>query len=82
MGHHSGRLPQKLSVLEINPMGKTAALQLMGGGCSGYRKSGFTPLFRDFHGALAPKARPGSQGGEPLLRKAFCGFAVRAAKSD
>ena len=27
-------------------------------------------------------ARPGSYAGKPLLRKAFCGFAVHAAKSD
>ena len=39
-------------------------------------KSGLTPLFRDFHGALAPTARAGSHAGKPLLRKAFCGFAV------
>ena len=40
------------------------------------RKTGLTPLFRDFHGALAPTARAGSHAGKPLLRKAFCGFAV------
>ena len=40
------------------------------------RKTGLTPLFRDFHGALAPTARAGSHAGKPLLRKAFCRFAV------
>ena len=40
------------------------------------RKTGLTPLFRDFHGALAPTARAGRHAGKPLLRKAFCGFAV------
>ena len=39
-----------------------------------WRKSGLTPPFRDFHGALAPTARAGSHAGNPLERKAFCGF--------
>ena len=45
-------------------------------------KKWLAPLFRGFHSSLAPTARPGSYAGKPLLRKAFCGFAVHAAKSD
>ena len=45
-------------------------------------KKWLAPLFRGFHTSLAPTARPGSYAGKPLLRKAFCGFAVHAAKSD
>ena len=45
-------------------------------------KKWLAPLFRGFHSSLAPTARPGSHAGKPLLRKAFCGFAVHAAKSD
>ena len=45
-------------------------------------KKWLAPLFRGFHSSLAPMARPGSYAGKPLLRKAFCGFAVHAAKSD
>jgi len=45
-------------------------------------KKWLAPLFRGFHTSLAPTARPGSYVGQPLLRKAFCGFAVHAAKSD
>ena len=45
-------------------------------------KKWLAPLFRGFHSSLAPTARPGSYVGKPLLRKAFCGFAVHAAKSD
>ena len=39
-------------------------------------KKWLAPLFRGFHTSLAPTARPGSYVGKPLLRKAFCGFAV------
>ena len=39
-------------------------------------KKWLAPLFRGFHSSLAPTARPGSYAGKPLLRKAFCGFAV------
>ena len=39
-------------------------------------KKWITPFSRDFHGSLAPKARPGSHAGNPLLRKVFCGFAA------
>ena len=45
-------------------------------------KKWLAPLFRGFHSSLAPTARPGSYAEKPLLRKAFCGFAVHAAKSD
>ena len=45
-------------------------------------KKWLAPLFRGVHSSLAPTARPGSYAGKPLLRKAFCGFAVHAAKSD
>ena len=45
-------------------------------------KKWLAPLIRGFHSSLAPTARPGSYAGRPLLRKAFCGFAVHAAKSD
>ena len=45
-------------------------------------KKWLAPLFRGFHSSLAPTARPGSYAGKPLLRKAFCGVAVHAAKSD
>ena len=45
-------------------------------------KKWLAPLFRGLHSSLAPTARPGSYAGKPLLRKAFCGFAVHAAKSD
>ena len=30
--------------------------------------------FRDFHGSLAPEARPGRHVGKALLRKAFSGL--------
>ena len=57
-----------------------------GGFASGPRfwlsKKWLAPLFRGFHSSLAPTARPGSYAEKPLLRKAFCGFAVHAAKSD
>ena len=57
-----------------------------GGKASGSRfwlsKKWLAPLFRGFHSSLAPTARQGSYAGKPLLRKAFCGFAVHAAKSD
>ena len=45
-------------------------------------KKWLAPLFRGVHSSLAPTARPGSYAEKPLLRKAFCGFAVHAAKSD
>ncbi len=45
-------------------------------------KKWLAPLFRGFHSSLAPTARPGSYAEKPLLRKAFCGVAVHAAKSD
>ena len=45
-------------------------------------KKWLAPLFRGFPSSLAPTARPGSYAEKPLLRKAFCGFAVHAAKSD
>ena len=45
-------------------------------------KKWLAPLFRGFHSSLAPTARLGSYAEKPLLRKAFCGFAVHAAKSD
>ena len=45
-------------------------------------KKWLAPLFRGVHSSLAPTARPGSYARKPLLRKAFCGFAVHAAKSD
>ena len=45
-------------------------------------KKWLAPLFRGVHSSLAPTARPGSYAEKPLLRKAFCGVAVHAAKSD
>ena len=54
----------------------------MGGGGVWLSKKWLAPLFRGFHSSLAPTARPGSHAEKPLLRKAFCGFAVHAAKSD
>ena len=53
-----------------------------GGGGVWLSKKWLAPLFRGFHSSLAPTARPGSYAEKPLLRKAFCGFAVHAAKSD
>ena len=50
--------------------------------CLWLSKKWLAPLFRGFHSSLAPTARPGSYAEKPLLRKAFCGFAVHAAKSD
>ncbi len=44
--------------------------------CLRLSKKWLAPLFRGFHSSLAPTARPGSYAGKPLLRKAFCGFAV------
>ena len=41
-------------------------------------KKWLAPLFRGVHSSLAPTARPGSYAEKPLLRKAFCGFAVHA----
>ena len=48
------------------------------GHCPAFRlsKKWLAPLFRGVHSSLAPTARPGSYAGKPLLRKAFCGFAV------
>ncbi len=53
-----------------------------GAASSGCRKSGLRHFFEGVHSSLAPTARPGSYAEKPLLRKAFCGFAVHAAKSD
>ena len=48
----------------------------MGGGGVWLSKKWLAPLFRGVHSSLAPTARPGSYAEKPLLRKAFCGFAV------
>ena len=57
--------------------------QAPGGPAAGrLSKKWLAPLFRGVHSSLAPTARPGSYAEKPLLRKAFCGFAVHAAKSD
>ena len=60
--------------------GRSGGLETPGGAGGGggvwLSKKWLAPLFRGFHSSLAPTARPGSYARKPLLRKAFCGFAV------
>ena len=72
----------RLGAFCVGPRMAAAEGGRRGGGGVWLSKKWLAPLSRGFHSSLAPTARPGSYARKPLLRKAFCGFAVHAAKSD